>query len=473
MKLPTPFIDYTRTLLGDEEYEQLSAALSQESPVSIRMRDEELRMRNEELPRLPWCEEGCYLDQRLTFTFDPLFHAGCYYVQEASSMFVGRVLTNYVSQGPVVMLDLCAAPGGKSTHARSLLPEGSLLVANEVIRNRSQILAENLTKWGHPGVVVTNNDPADFSRLDVFFDVILTDVPCSGEGMFRKDPGAIEEWSPENVEICWQRQRRIVADIWPSLKPGGILIYSTCTYNTKENEENVQWICEEFGAEVLPVDTPSEWNITGNLLPGANFPVYRFLPHKTKGEGFFLAVLRKSERDVSQTGKEEISRKKVASTKGKAAPPQIGKEQLALAGGWLATPDEFELFVNGTVISAFPKRYMCTLAALQQSLRIVQAGITLAEVKGKDLIPNHALAMSRELRPDIFPTEEITYKQAITYLRKEAIPLPETAPRGYVLLTYKSVPLGFVKNIGNRANNLYPQEWRIRSGYMPDEVRTM
>lgn len=159
-------------------------------------------------------------------------------------------------------------------------------MANEVIRNRSQILAENLTKWGHPDVVVTNNDPSDFSRIGSFFDVILADVPCSGEGMFRKDPGAIEEWSPENVEICWQRQRRIITDIWPCLKPGGILIYSTCTYNTREDEENIAWIRQEFGAEPLPLTVPEEWNITGGLLVGADAPVYRFLPHKTQGEGF-------------------------------------------------------------------------------------------------------------------------------------------------------------------------------------------
>lgn len=243
MELPASFIDYTRALLGDEEYDKLAVAIQQEPPVSIRLNDGKLKlkMENAELYRkqavllifnfqlsilnlikslgLP---EGFYLDERLTFTFDPLFHAGCYYVQEASSMFVEQVLRQYVT-GPVKMLDLCAAPGGKSTHARSVLPEGSLLVANEVIRNRSQILAENLTKWGHPDVVVTNNDPADFAALPSFFDVILTDVPCSGEGMFRKDPVAVEEWSSENVEICWQRQRRIIGDIWDTLKPGEFL----------------------------------------------------------------------------------------------------------------------------------------------------------------------------------------------------------------------------------------------------------
>lgn len=333
MELPASFVDYTRSLLGEEEYEKLAVALQQEPPVSIRFNNEKWKMQDEGLSavhspfdRVPWSSEGVYLDERLTFTFDPLFHAGCFYVQEASSMFVEQALRQYIKE-PAIMLDLCAAPGGKSTHARSVLPEGSLLVANEVIRNRSQVLAENLAKWGHPDVVVTNNDPADFSALPSFFDVILTDVPCSGEGMFRKDPVAIEEWTPENVEICWQRQRRIIADIWPCLKPGGILIYSTCTFNTKEDEENVRWIQQEFGAELLPLEVREEWNITGNLLKDEStgtvhlegIPVYHFFPHKTKGEGFFLAVLRKPciETDENETKKawETINSQKSAISK--------------------------------------------------------------------------------------------------------------------------------------------------------------
>ena len=500
MNLPAPFTEYTRALLGNEEYEKLSAALEQEPPVSIRLNpsfltdanspNSPISLLSSPVSPVPWCPEGHYLGQRLTFTFDPLFHAGCYYVQEASSMFVGQALKQYVSEEPVVMLDLCAAPGGKSTHACSLLPEGSLLVANEVIRNRSQILAENLTKWGYPGVVVTNNDPSDFPRLGAFFDVILTDVPCSGEGMFRKDPGAVEEWSPENVDICWQRQRRIIADIWPCLKPGGILVYSTCTYNTKEDEENVQWIRDEFGAEVLPVNAPGGWGITGNLLAAADFPVYRFLPHKTIGDGFFLAVLRKPEaerqggivtsvnREVTACGamNEKLSRKKTAAARNNSKPSSapMGKEQIAVAKSWLLSPEDFEVSVNGSFITAFPKEYTGECSVLQRYLRIVQAGVVLGEVKGKDLIPNHALAMSPLLlRTEAFASEEIGYEQAIAYLRKEAITLPATAPRGYVLLTYRKVPLGFVKNIGNRANNLYPQEWRIRSGYLPDEIRIL
>lgn len=477
MELPVSFVDYTRSLLGDAEYGRLSEALSAEQPVSIRLNEAKYPVALSLLSgdgscRVPWTSAGFYLSRRPTFTFDPLFHAGCYYVQEASSMFVEQALKQYMGTDPVVALDLCAAPGGKSTHVRSLLPEGSLLVANEVIRNRSQILAENLTKWGHPDVVVTNNDPADFSSLTSFFDVILTDVPCSGEGMFRKDPVAVSEWSPENVDVCWQRQRRILSDIWPCLKPGGLLVYSTCTYNTKEDEENIRWMRDTFGAEILPLDIPADWNITGNLLAGEDFPVYRFLPHRTQGEGFFLALLRKPEQE--EEGLEEnfqpSRRKSVASCGKKKQASVISKEQLALVRRWLLSPDDYELSVVGTSVTAFPKAYLSELSSLQQSLRVIQSGVSLAEAKGKDLIPHHALAMSCLLCTDAFSHEEVTYEQAIAYLRKEAIVLSAAAPRGYVLLTYKDVPLGFVKNIGNRANNLYPQEWRIRSGYLPEEV---
>lgn len=475
MNLPASFVEYTHRLLGDRDFTCLGEAMDQEPPVSIRLN--KLKIKNIDWTNpVPWATNGYYLDKRLTFTFDPLFHAGCYYVQEASSMFVEQVLKRYLADNPVVMLDLCAAPGGKSTHARSVLPQGSLLVANEVIRNRSQVLAENLTKWGDPDVVVTNNNPVDFARLGTFFDVILTDVPCSGEGMFRKDPVAVEEWSPKNVEICWQRQRQILTDIWTCLKPGGILIYSTCTYNTKEDEENVAWMQQEFDAEPLTLDIPAEWNITGNLLERNELPVYRFLPHRTKGEGFFLAALRKpcSAEEIPYESAKPMGKKN--KNEGKGNVPSIPKEALADVKNWLdqsTCAGAYKLIVEDSRVSAFPEFYAEELTMLKQVLRIIQAGVTVAELKGKTLIPAHALAMSRLLNKDAFPIEEISYKQAIAYLHKEAISLPETAPRGTVLLTYKQIPLGFVKNIGNHANNLYPQEWRIRSGHLPEEVRTL
>jgi 16S rRNA C967 or C1407 C5-methylase (RsmB/RsmF family)/NOL1/NOP2/fmu family ribosome biogenesis protein len=422
MNLPVEFAALTRALLGEEEYRGLVTALAEAAPVSIRLNPFKRNkvsppLSEESFEPVPWCDKGYYLDHRPTFTFDPLFHAGCYYVQEASSMFLEQVMRQYVGD-PVCMLDLCAAPGGKATHVRSVLPAGSLLVANEVIRSRSRILVENVTKWGHPDVVVTHNDPADFKELEGFFDVILADVPCSGEGMFRKDPDAIRAWSPGNVEVCRQRQRRIVADIWPCLKPGGLLIYSTCTYNIKENEENVSWIMEEFGAEALHVDVPVEWNVTGNLFNDA-FPVYRFLPHKTKGEGFFLAVLRKEEGKL---------------------PGRTGDRE----------------------------------AILHKRLRVIKpSGVEPGTYKGKDIIPSHAQAMSLTLQSGLYPVCELTYEQAIAYLRREAVVPDASVPRGYVLVTYRSIPLGFVKNVCNRANNLYPQDWRIRSTYLPDEISVL
>ena len=470
MNLPQAFIERTRQLLGDEAYTQFEEALQTETPVSIRPNRMKCSQPVEGEP-IPWASSGSYLNNRPTFTFDPLFHAGCYYVQEASSMFVERVLQEYVKE-PVVMLDLCAAPGGKSTLCRSALPEGSLLVANEVMRNRSQILAENLIKWGHPEVVVTNNDPADFTDLTHLFDVILTDVPCSGEGMFRKDQVAVDEWSLENVDICWKRQRRILADIWPALKPGGILIYSTCTFNREEDEDNVAWIAKELDADVLSVPVEDSWGITGNLT-GKDFPVYRFLPHKTKGEGFFLGVLKKRGDVLDETPRRflKTSARLDKKKKGKDAkqPLVVPKE----AKAWLEDSSEYALAMKDTNVVAFPKAYENEYALLQQTLKVIHAGITLGEIKGKDLIPHHSLAMSAALASDAFPKAEVTYEQAIAYLRKEGLILDADVPRGYVLLTYQGVPLGFVKNIGNRANNLYPQEWRIRSGYLPEEVVTV
>lgn len=460
MNLPQSFIERTRQLLGEDQYPKFEEALLNEVPVSIRPNFAKCDKPVDGEP-VSWASSGVYLKNRPTFTFDPLFHAGCYYVQEASSMFVERVLLEYVKE-PVVMLDLCAAPGGKSTLCRSVLPEGSLLVANEVMRNRSQILAENLMKWGNPEVVVTNNDPADFTDLTHLFDVILTDVPCSGEGMFRKDLVAVDEWSLENVDVCWKRQRRILNDVWPALKPGGLLIYSTCTFNREEDEDNVAWIAKELGADVLSVPVEESWGITGNLT-GKDFPVYRFLPHRTQGEGFFLAVLRKQEGELNTVSLRPEKKKKGKDNK---QPLPVPKE----AKSWLKASDDFRLAAKDTSVVAFPKAFSDVHTLLGQYLKVIHAGITLGEMKGKDLIPHHSLAMSTALEETAFPKAELSYEQAIAYLRKEGLVLEPSVPRGYVLVTYQQVPLGFVKNIGNRANNLYPQEWRIRSGYLPEEI---
>ncbi|GHT39388.1 rRNA cytosine-C5-methyltransferase [Bacteroidia bacterium] len=390
MKLPAEFVARTKALLGDE-WDAFEAALNAESPTSIRLNPfkngDAVRQTLPLGERVPWASNAFYLAERPVFTLDPLFHAGCYYVQEASSMSLEDVLRRQVTE-PVRVLDLCAAPGGKSTQLSAVLPVGSLLVANEVIRSRANILSENLTKWGNPHTIVTNNAPAEIGRLGAFFDVVVVDAPCSGEGMFRKDPASIGEWSVANVQQCAERQRRIVADVWAALRTGGLLIYSTCTYNREENEDNIDHICRELGASV--VEEPR-----------------RFMPHRTKGEGFFIAAMRKE----------------------------------GLAGERLQGNDK----------------------KLKERLKIVSSGVPPGAMKGKDFIPSHSLAMSCDLLPDAFPRWELDKTTALHFLKAEALQnVPENLPRGYVLATYLDCPLGFVKNIGTRANNLYPKEWRIR-----------
>ena len=429
-RLPLAFTDYTRNLFGDDLYQTFLKGLDENSLVSIRLNPFKLSEDTNKInPALtpqpiPWCKEGFWLKTRPNFTFDPLLHAGVYYVQEASSMFLSYVLHYWIKQ-PVVALDLCAAPGGKTTCARTSLPAGSLLFSNEPIGKRAQILAENVQKFGHEDVVVTNNYPRDYKKTKLRFDVIIADVPCSGEGMFRKDPQAIEEWSPQNVENCWQLQRSIIADIWDNLKPGGILIYSTCTFNAHEDEENIAWILNEYDAELLSVPTEEAWNITGSLIDnplkdGRKFPVYRFIPGKTRGEGIFMAIIRKH--------------------------------------------GENKTFINKTTIDVDK-----AITEARKHLRILSHGVKDGMQKGKNVIPDHTLALSFSTDKSAYPNVEVDYQTAIAYLRHEAIVLSSDAPRGIVLLTYKGYPIGFAKNLGNRANNLYPQEWRIKSTHIPEE----
>ena len=429
-RLPLAFTDYTRSLFGDNLYHTFLKGLGETAPVSIRLNPFKLaegthKVNPELNPHpIPWCKEGYWLDTRPNFTFDPLLHAGAYYVQEASSMFLSHVLQHLVKQ-PVMALDLCAAPGGKTTCARASLPIGSFLFSNEPIGKRAQILAENVQKFGHEGVAVTNNYPRDYKKTKLGFDVIIADVPCSGEGMFRKDPLSIEEWSLQNVENCWQLQRSIIADIWDNLKPGGILIYSTCTFNAHEDEENIAWILNEYEAELLSVPTEEAWNITGSLIDnplkdGREFPVYRFIPGKTRGEGIFMAIIRKH--------------------------------------------GENKTFINKTTIDVDK-----AIVEARKHLRILSHGVKEGMQKGKNVIPDHTLALSFSTDKSAYPNVEVDYQTAIAYLRHEAIVLSSDAPRGIVLLTYKGYPIGFAKNLGNRANNLYPQEWRIKSTHIPDE----
>ncbi len=458
MQFPTDFIEEIQQLLGEEESQKLIDALQEAPPVSIRLNPLK-QMFLQATDQVGWCDNGYYLSERPSFTFDPLFHAGAYYVQEASSMFLEQAIRGIGGEKPLLCLDLCASPGGKSTHLLSALPEGSLLVANEVIRSRANVLSENVRKWGSTHAVVTNNDPAAFSNLNNLFDVILTDVPCSGEGMFRKDTDSIGEWSLANVKLCSERQRRILADVWPALRPGGWLIYSTCTYNTSENEDNIRWICDELGATPLSLPLEPAWGIS--MIQEYNLPVHRFFPYKTKGEGFSLTLLRKDEAEYRT-----VSRKK--SKKSVRLPDVPGAVKQ-----WILTPEEYQFEQNNDLISAIPTYWLDTIKLLGEHLKVVSSAIEVATVKGKDLIPHFSLAFSAALNKEAFPQCELSWKEAVTYLRKEAFPLPEGVPMGYVLVCYKGFPLGFVKNLQGRANNLYPQEWRIRSSHLPEHNFTL
>ncbi len=466
MRLPESFCERTQALLGDERWSVLEHALGEQPTVSVRYNPWKQPGWQADGwqtdGRVPWCPDGLYLKERPSFTFDPLFHMGKYYVQEASSMFVSHVVRQLAgileNQEPTV-LDMCAAPGGKSTAMISALPQGSLLFANEPIRLRANILAENLSKFGYPHVVVTNNYPKDYERNGLLFDLILCDVPCSGEGMFRKDAVAIEEWSEEHVKHCSLLQREIVESAWKVLRPGGFLIYSTCTFNREENEDNIRWMMDELDATPWSINIDSEWGIQGSMTEAYGGPCYRFLPGFTRGEGLFMAVMKKGARNKEQgarsKGQEARSKGQEARSKGQGARSK-GQE----ARNWLDRAEDYELRKMGDTLYALPRRWSSLIH--KTSLRIIQAGVALGEQKGKDLLPDHRLALSTALRDDAFPHVAVDYTQAISYLRREALTL-EDAPRGIVLLTYEDMPLGFVKNLGNRANNLYPKEWRVRS----------
>ncbi len=470
MDLPVEFANYTRQLMGETLFNIFEIALEEEVSSSIRLNPYKCNIDSINIPLsesiIPWCDNfgsGHYLKHRANFTFDPLFHAGVYYVQEASSMFISHVLNQYIDR-PITILDLCAAPGGKSTAASAILKEGSLLISNEPIRSRAQILSENIAKFGNKDVIVTNNYPTDFKKSRLMFDVIITDVPCSGEGMFRKDEGAVREWSKQNVENCWKKQREIVGDIWDNLIPGGLLIYSTCTFNTKENEENIKWISEELGADIMPVDTDESWNITGSLLKDYNKPVYRFIPGKTKGEGLFMAVLKKNGEyhdfhDIKLAKKDRYVRQQKDSVTVKPN------------SDWLQNSSSFRILKYKDDFIAIPKAWEDIYNTTMNSLHVLSAGIKLGTLKGKDIIPSQSLALSTALDKSAFPNIELSYEDAIAYLRKETVNFPENTPKGYILVTYKEYPIGFEKNIGNRANNLYPQEWKIKSTHIPNEDR--
>ena len=443
-----------KILPADEATRLMQTIEAGEPVVSLRFNDAKGFAVPSGLEQVPWCDMGAYLNERPQFTFDPHFHAGSYYVQDASSMFISHVIKSLVKQ-PVRYLDLCAAPGGKTTAALQALPSGSFVIANEIMPQRAQVLRENVIKWGAHNCMVTCDTPKKLGMMENMFDVIAADVPCSGEGMFRKDEEAVSQWSPLLVQQCAERQWSIINDVWHALKPGGLLIYSTCTYNIDENEAMASRIATELGATFVDVDVNEAWNIKRSLH--GDIPCYRFMPHLTRGEGLFMCVLRKN--GISATMPAAPSRNKHSKRDNK-------KQSIipAQAQGWLG--GNFELKEENGVIKATNKDIKDLLEAFGNNIRVIKDfGIELGTIKGKNLIPSHQLAMSPLINCEAFPKCEVDYPTAIAYLRGESINID--SQRGYVLITHQGATLGFVNNLGNRANNLYPKPWRIMSTHLP------
>ncbi|MCJ8208809.1 RNA methyltransferase [Mucilaginibacter sp. RS28] len=399
--------------------------------------------------QVPWCNEGFYLNERPSFTFDPLFHAGCYYVQEASSMFIDHII-KYIKPNfddSIKVLDLCAAPGGKSTLLASALAEGDLLVANEIIKTRVPVLSDNLLKWGNANTVVTNNDAKDFARVPGFFDVILVDAPCSGSGMFRKDPDAMNEWSEANVNLCHQRQERILADVYPALKEDGYLIYSTCSYSMEENEQVLDWLCEIFGFETVQIPVDKTWGIVETQSEQHKAWGYRFYPDKVQGEGLFAACLIKRE----DSGNLPSYKRKFE---------KINTKEIEPLRKYIINANDYHYFKVNDDWLVIPEVHKDSMLTLQQYLYIKKSGVRIGKMAGKELIPDHELALSLIINQQEFLTTELSREQAISYLRRDNVDL-QTNYKGWSLMTYEHHPLGWAKLLPNRINNYYPKEMRI------------
>ena len=454
-QLPGAFESQMRALLGPAEYALFKEGLDHPAQTSLRLNwRKPVDIIFSKRP-IPWAKEGYFLEERPSFTIDPTFHSGAYYVQEASSMFISHILESLkIPKG--IYLDLAAAPGGKSTLLSSYLGEDGLLVANEVIAARTQILKENVIKWGLGNTVVTHNDPEHFSPLDGFFDLVLVDAPCSGEGMFRKDPQARAEWSPENVLLCSARQKRIVDTAGELVKGGGYFLYATCTFNEKENEEILRFLTEEFAFEPVRIPLDPSWGIVETEVntEDGTFYGYRFFPHKVAGEGFFITALRRPEGAYTQlapSNKEfkHHSLKRV----GEKESVELDKEVGGDGTGKFYLLQETYFRMQGD--------YNRELEKLAQVLSVRYFGVELGKKHKKEWIPSHEWALSI-LPKNGFPQQELTQEEALAFLRKKDQSYTNL-PLGWVLLTYKKLSLGWVKNLGNRVNNYYPKEWRIRN----------
>ncbi len=406
---------------------------------------------------VPWNRYGAYLAQRPVFTLDPAMHAGAYYVQEASSQFVEHLYRQAVGDDNVRLLDLCAAPGGKTTLYSTLIGPGGLVVANEVIKTRASVLADNVRRWGIGNVAVTCNDAGAFGTFRHWFDVVAVDAPCSGEGMFRRVPDSRLEWSPAGIELCAARQRRILADAWDALRPGGVLIYSTCTFNRRENEDNVVWLSQNFAVEPVAIDVPTDWGVECGEVDGIG--TFRFWPHLLRGEGFFAAVMRKADgrlkRETPRAHREPLV--------------ELNRPESRPLADWFATPEAMKFARVGDTCYGFYRPVYQSVASLAGVLNVIYSGVCTGQIFGVKLRPDHAMALFHDLARDNSPTlpngraavTELTRDEALDYLRKRDPSDINRLSEGLNLLTYNGLPIGWTKRIGHRSNTLLPASFRI------------
>lgn len=459
--IPDGFKAMLRAEIGENTAETLIPALNEEPETSLRInrRKQPNAMPYPGMTSVAWCNSGFYLPERPQFTINPLLHAGTFYVQDASSMVYETIVGEIVKRreeseerrvDEMRVCDLCAAPGGKTTAILNALPDGCVMLANEFSSSRAAILKENLCKYGYPEVIVTNADTSRLASMRRCFDLIAVDAPCSGEGMMRKEETARTQWSEGLIKQCAALQREILGNAVEMLAPGGYLIYSTCTFNTSEDEDNAAWIAETF--DLQPIDTGLAGKDGIQSQVKGSIPCLRFMPGFTRGEGLFVAVFRKDDDGSS------CRRKMKKNAKGKSKEKTDAKI-LNLAKSWIN--GEMEIMVHEGHLLALTPTTAALLEVIPKGVRIISAGVDIGEIKGKDLIPAHPLAMSVAMA-HTFPEVELSEDDALRYLSRDSIMLPPETPKGFVTVTFKGHPLGFLKNHGNRSNNLYPQDYRIR-----------
>lgn len=446
--LPEAFKQNMRRQLGADDAEALFQALDGEPAVSIRLNPAKPTTTFDG-EAVGWSAWGRYLAERPQFTLSPAMHGGGYYVQEASSQFIAHLLANQTLEGCRI-LDMCAAPGGKSTIYSTLVGRSGLVVANDISHNRALALADNVQRWGMGNVVVTCNEPRHIGAFGGWFDVVAVDAPCSGEGMFRKMEEARSEWSASAPDMCAQRQREILAEAWRALRGGGLLIYSTCTFNDVEDEGVVEWLMAEYGSELersQDVDIEDKWGIVRSDI-GA-FQCFHFYPHRARGEGFFVAIARKSASTRRETPK---ARRKLFGS--------VARQDVAELSRWVAEPESISFRQLKDMVYGYHSAVVDDVVALAENLSVVYSGVAMGQIfKGK-LRPEHPLALYVGRSRDVVAEVEVDEPTALCYLRRGDV-AASLFEEGINVVMHGGIAIGFVKRIGARCNNMYPKDLRI------------